>query len=262
MFSKKQLFSVFLLSIFLTGCSINSASSYTLPKVSSGSTGPVPILVYHSVTNNIFSKNKDLFAKPDEFEKQLKWINSHGYTTIFPDQLKAVQNIHKPILITFDDGYSDNYTIVYPLVKKYRVKICIFVATRFINKEHYLTSDQIKEMSRSGLVCIESHTVSHHHLSQLPPSELKYELEKSKDDILKLTGKTPIALAYPYGDFNNSIIAQTKNYYSLGFTTDKGNLSDAAQKLTITRYGIGRFTTLKDLKKYIDSISKIKQHCF
>ncbi len=254
MFSKKQLFSVFLVSIFLTGCSINSANSYTLHKVSSVAPGPIPILVYHSVTNNIFSKNKDLFTKPEEFEKQLRWINNSGYTTIFPDQLKTIQNIHKPILITFDDGYSDNYTTVFPLVKKYRVKICIFVATRFINKDHYLTSDQIKEMARSGLVCIESHTVSHHHLSQLPESELKYELENSKDAIFKLTGKYPIAIAYPYGDFNNSIITQTQKYYTLGFTTDKGNLSNSSQKLTITRYGIGRFTTLKDLKKYINSI--------
>ncbi|MDF2988125.1 MAG: putative xylanase/chitin deacetylase [Eubacterium sp.] len=248
--NKLRLISLLLFLSLLTGC-INFSHPSPLLKAKAGSSGAVPILVYHSVTDKMFSKNKALFTKPKEFEKQIKWIKNNGYTPIFADQLQDPARIHKPVVITFDDGYEDNYNTVFNIIKKYHVKITIFVATRFIDKQYYLTSREIGEMDRSGLVSIQSHTVSHHHLSQLSPSQLKYELEQSRDALFKITGKYPTIIAYPYGDYNEAIISEAKKFYSLGFSTSKGGFSNGPDKFTIKRYGVGRFTTLKNIKQYI-----------
>lgn len=214
----------------------------------------VPVLVYHLVSNNLFSSNTDLFVKPEEFEKQMELISKNGYTPIFADELSQAGNYKKPIIITFDDGYIDNYENVFPIIKKYNIKITIFVITGMVNEKNHLTAEQISEMSDSGLVSIQSHTVTHRYMTKLDNSELITELEKSKEEIYKLTNKYPTAIAYPYGDINNETIEQVKKYYSLGFSTSKGTLSNAENKYSITRYGVSRSTELKDIQHYIDSI--------
>lgn len=212
---------------------------------------PVPVLTYHLVSDNIFSKMKSLYARPSEFDNQLKWIIENGYTPIFADELSS-NNFEKPIIITFDDGYIDNYNVVFKLIKKYKVKITIFVVTNMINSKHHLTSDQIKEMSASGLVSIQSHTVSHKNLTKLSNSELNTELDKSRRKIYELTGKYPTAIAYPYGKVNSQVIKSVKKYYSFGFSLSDGNLSNEKNKLKISRYGVARKTTIEDIQKYLE----------
>lgn len=250
---KLRLISLLLFLSVLAGC-INYSHPGPLLKAKAISSGAVPILVYHSVTDKMFSKNTALFTKPREFEKQIKWIKKHGFTPIFADQLQDPDKLHKPVVITFDDGYEDNYNTAFNIIKKYNVKITIFVATRFIDKKCYLSSKEISEMERSGLVSIQSHTVSHHHLSRLSPSQLKYELEHSRDALFKITGKYPSAFAYPYGDYNEAIISEVKKLYSLGFSTSKGGFSNGPDKFTIKRYGVGRFTKMSDIKQYLKQV--------
>lgn len=236
-----------------------SDSAYASKSTSSGQVSsaesPVPILVYHLVTDNIFSKNTDLFVKPEEFDKQMELISKNGYTPIFADELSQAGNYKKPIIISFDDGYIDNYENVFPIIKKYNLRITIFVITDMIDTENHLTSAQIKEMSRSGYVSIQSHTVTHRYLTKLDELDLVTELEKSKNEIFKLTGKNPTAIAYPYGDINSNTAEYVKKYYSMGFSTTAGTLSNAEDKYAITRYGVSRYTTLKDIQDYILSIN-------
>lgn len=252
--TKTRLFLSVVLMTALTGCCTFSSAWGAFPYIFNSSSVPVPILMYHSVSNKIFSKNVDLFTRPREFEKQLKFITRSGYTPIFADQLNKAYAVRRPIVLTFDDGYEDNYSIVFKLIKKYNVKITIFVPTRLIDKKYHLTNGQIREMSKSGLVSIQSHTVSHKHLSVLPLSEVQYELKQSMYDLYIVTGKYPTAVAFPYGDFNPSILAEARKFYSLGFGTSKGGLSNGPDQLAIRRYGIGRPTALDDIKKYLNSI--------
>ena len=215
---------------------------------------PVPVLTYHLVSDNIFSKMESLYAKPSEFDNQLKWIIENGYTPIFANELSS-NNIKKPIIITFDDGYIDNYNFVFKLIKKYKIKITIFIVTNMINSQHHLTSDQIKEMAASGLVSIQSHTVSHKHLTKLSTSELNTELKISRNKIYKLTGIYPTAIAYPYGDVNSQVIESVKKYYSFGYTLSNGNLSNKKNKFMINRYGVARKTTIIDIQNYLETLN-------
>ena len=115
-------------------------------------------LMYHSVDSE---KGKGgIFV--DEFQEHIKWIKDKK--TFKMEELKNL-NYTLPknsILITFDDGYKNNYTLAFPILKKYNMKATIFLNTKFIGKdEFYLNWDEIKEMYESGLVDFQLHTHSH-----------------------------------------------------------------------------------------------------
>ena len=115
-------------------------------------------LMYHSVDNE---KGKGgIFV--NEFEEHVKWIKDKK--TFKMEELKNL-NYTLPknsILITFDDGYKNNYTLAFPILKKYNMKATIFLNTKFIGKdEFYLNWDEIREMYESGLIDFQLHTHSH-----------------------------------------------------------------------------------------------------
>ena len=115
-------------------------------------------LMYHSIDSE---KNKGgIFV--DEFEEHIKWIKDKK--TLKMEELKGLDyKLPKnSILITFDDGYKNNYTLAFPILKKYNMKATIFLNTKFIEKdEAYLNWDEIREMYESGLVDFQLHTHSH-----------------------------------------------------------------------------------------------------
>ena len=115
-------------------------------------------LMYHSIDSE---KNQGgIFV--DEFEEHIKWIKDKK--TFKMEELKGLDyKLPKnSILITFDDGYKNNYTLAFPILKKYNMKATIFLNTKFIEKdEAYLNWDEVREMYESGLVDFQLHTHSH-----------------------------------------------------------------------------------------------------
>ena len=115
-------------------------------------------LMYHSIDSE---KNKGgIFV--DEFEEHIKWIKDKK--TFKMEELKGLDYTLPPnsILITVDDGYKNNYTLAFPILKKYNIKATIFLNTKFIEKdEAYLNWDEIREMYESGLIDFQLHTHSH-----------------------------------------------------------------------------------------------------
>jgi len=114
--------------------------------------------MYHSVDSE---KGKGgIFV--DEFEEHIKWIKDKK--TFKMEELKGLDyKLPKnSILITFDDGYKNNYTLAFPILKKYNMKATIFLNTKFIEKDDaYLNWAEIREMYESGLVDFQLHTHSH-----------------------------------------------------------------------------------------------------
>jgi len=214
----------------------------------------VPVLVYHSISNDIFSRNISLFVNPKDFENQIKWIVKNKYTTIFADKISDIQKYKKPVIITFDDGYEDNYNIVFPLVKKYNIKITIFVVTDGIGAEKKLTPNQIIEMYDSGLVSFQSHTKSHPNLLKINSQQLDIELRESRDKLFYLLNEYPTVIAYPFGKANATIVNSVKKYYSCGYSLLTRNISYTDDEYMIRRFGIGRYTTINDIKKYLDNV--------
>jgi peptidoglycan/xylan/chitin deacetylase (PgdA/CDA1 family) len=181
----------------------------------------IPILIYHSIDEYNGKGSKELFVTPENFEKQMIYLKNQGYTLLTFERWQEADKINKPIFITFDDGYKNNLTAFTILQKlrddKFRPTATFFVISDFIGHSNRLSQTDLKMMSETGVISVQSHTATHPDLTKL--GDIKGELKGSKETIEKITGKPVTALAYPYGNFNKRVAAETKKYYLFGLTT-------------------------------------------
>ncbi|HSN58867.1 MAG TPA: polysaccharide deacetylase family protein [Clostridiaceae bacterium] len=211
----------------------------------------VPVLMYHSIA---VEEGNPIRMPVEQFDSEMKYIKDQGYTTLTMKELYSyfenqVPIPEKSIVITLDDGYSDNYTAAFPVLKKYGLKATVFVVTSTIDvNPNCLTSAQIKEMDKAGIQ-IESHTVTHRDLDSLSYSEQLAELKDSKAALEKLLGRTVDYVAYPTGKYNDDTIkAVAEAGYKMAFTTN-GRWSDTADGiLTLDRVYISTFHSMDVFK--------------
>lgn len=186
----------------------------------------VPILCYHHVSEDNPSKSSIVVTK-EKFREHIKTLKDNGYTTLTMSQLNDYLFNNKPIpeksvMITFDDGYDDNYSNAFPILKEFNMNATIFVISALMDTPNYLTSSQVKELSDYG-IDIQSHTANHADLITLSYEDQLKEFTVSKETLEKTTGKPIISIAYPLGHFNeDSKKAALKAGYSMGFTIDRG----------------------------------------
>lgn len=210
-----------------------------------------PILVYHYVEIVLDEKDtirKSLNTPPYLFIKQLETLKNAGYTFITASQLLdmldgKIQLLQKPVLITFDDGYRDFYTDVFPILKKYNIKATIYVVSDFINKPNYMFAWQLKQVAQSGLVEIGAHTVHHYALGWSDTALVKYEIEESKKQLEKLIGIPIVSFAYPDGSFDDQAIKLVKEAgFKSAVTTIHGFEVTQENKLSLYRIHPGNKT--------------------
>ena len=160
----------------------------------------------------------------------MAYLAAEGYTTITIDEMMDAYEHgtplpEKPVIITFDDGYADNYENAYPILKKYGFKATIFLIYDFTNTyPNYLTWDQIAEMKESGLIRFESHTMTHANLAELTSiDDLRHEIADSHDLLSEKLGYDMHYIAYPGGRVNAEIEEITRAAgYRGGFTVHYG----------------------------------------
>ncbi|MGI6119189.1 MAG: polysaccharide deacetylase family protein [Desulfosporosinus sp.] len=184
----------------------------------------VPILYYHSIMQE---SGNELRMPPEQFELQMAYLKDNGYQSVSLKQLyqalyKGGTLPAKPFVITFDDGYVDNYTNAFPILKKYGFTATVFMVTSYINGEGFLSWSQLKELAANGWE-IEGHTANHPYLTKLAPSTLLSELNISKE-LLENELKQPVNFfAYPYGDLNDDVVQVLKDTgYLMAVTTERG----------------------------------------
>lgn len=201
----------------------------------------LPILLYHSVTDKTWGYT-DLHVSPKEFDQQMKYLKDNNYTSLNFSELENANQYEKPIIITLDDGYENNYTEVYPILKKYNIKATIFVCEGNIGKTNVLKKEQIAEMS--GLVDIQSHTITHPDLTKIDNKSLEKELKESKEKLQEITGKEINTLAYPAGQYNEYVLEITRKYYKYAVIARNDGFYTGEDKYTIKRLYISRNTPL------------------
>ena len=218
----------------------------------------IPVLYYHSVNQN---STNEVIITPKLLKEHLSYLKDEGYTSLTMSDLAKhlIENEpipEKSVLITFDDGYMDNYYNAFPILKELNLTATIFCIANDLNGEYYLAKNAIKEMSDYG-IDIQSHTVNHPHLNQLTYSEQLKEMINSKKILEEILKKEVYAIAYPFGDFNEDTIKAAKEAgYKLGFTTNRG-LSDKDDNLfkldriyISSNYNLDTFkTVLKETQK-------------
>ena len=215
-----------------TQSSAMNLSSETLPELGNSrsktssvrESQAVPILYYHSVMREV---GNELRMPPDQFEAQMAYLQDHGYQSVTLDQLYQVKYLGgtlpaKPFVITFDDGYEDNYMTAFPVLKKYGFTATVFIVSSYINGEGFMSWPQLKELLANGWE-IEGHTVNHPYLSKIDAATVLSELKGSKGLLEKGLGHSVDFFAYPYGDFNDEVVQAVKNAgYVMAFTTERG----------------------------------------
>ena len=178
----------------------------------------VPILVYHSIRPP-FAGETDAIKKttitPDNFEAEMKYLQKAGYRVIPFGDLeryldKRVSLPPQSIIISFDDCWEDQFTFAFPILKKYRYTATFFIVTNYIDHRDFLTWNQVRQLSSAGMT-IGSHSRSHPFLDQIgDPNRLESEIGESKQIIEQHLGRPLYEFAYPYGAFDQRVIALVK----------------------------------------------------
>ncbi|GIV64790.1 MAG: hypothetical protein KatS3mg046_050 [Bellilinea sp.] len=169
----------------------------------------VPILLYHRIVDGEAANRYEVSL--ENFRLQMDFLRQNGYETITPVQLAKVilkggELPAKPVILTFDDGYSSIYNLAFPVLDRCGFIGVVYVITELIGTPLYMNHEQIIELFANGWE-IGSHTVSHEDLVK-NPAKTYDQLYESKQYLEKILGNKELTIAYPYGRANKNIALQ------------------------------------------------------
>jgi len=193
--------------------------------------GRIPVLMYHKVVSEpVTGSQHGTWVTKERFERQLASLRRRGMNTVtLRDCLTAARGERplppRPVILTFDDGYLDNYSNAFPLLGKFGMTAVVFVvADPSLASNAWdsaagepwaplMTREQALEMSRAGIE-IGSHTLTHPRLPGLSTDRLAWELGESKRVLESWLDAPVVSLAYPYGAVDERVkrIAQQAGY--------------------------------------------------
>ena len=218
----------------------------------------VSVLMYHMIGD--IEGNAAVMTEAN-LRIQMNYLRDHGYHPITMDELynyvtKGEPLPEKPVCITFDDGYLDSYTIVYPMMKEYGFPWTLFVITDDVGKPgNRMTWEQLKEMADSHTVTISNHTLSHPKLHNLASKDEKFKEIVEANKALKYhLGVENTWLAYPYGDYDEEVIEICKQAgIKMAVTTDAGRVHVGSYPYDLKRVYIGNDISLA---RYSERLNK------
>ncbi|MBF0278675.1 MAG: polysaccharide deacetylase family protein [SAR324 cluster bacterium] len=218
----------------------------------------LPILMYHHVAEPSRSaKVRGLYVTPRQLDWQIRCLKKKGYQfvnfkilSINKDPLKNSPSINTPrqIVLTFDDGYSDNFRNAFPVLKKHEITAVIFPVVGDIGKKQViwpenddqlpvdlLTEKEIQEMYHAGIE-FGSHLYDHTHLSAQNNKMILEQLSCSKIILEKILQDSVVSVAYPFGAYNDEVLKATAEAgYQYGLTTVSGINDSDQSRLTLKR---------------------------
>ena len=225
---------------------------------------PVPILMYHSV-----SDLNDAYAVAEkDFAAQLDYLKSAGFNTVTLHELvehedhKAKLAAH-PIVLTFDDGYQDNYSRAFPLLKARGMRATFFVVTRFMGEDEahrrvedrggprerrYLLWSEVREMAAAGME-IGSHSLMHKRLPDLSPEQIKEDVEKSRQELSDKLSAPVEFFAYPFNSERRHI---RKIVEAGGYRGAVAGARSVGDRFELARFGVYRGMTANDLRDKLE----------
>ncbi len=189
----------------------------------------VPIIMYHSIP--LERGNNMLAVSAKTFDRQMKFLKEHHYNIVtigeLADLIKSKKSLPpKTIAITLDDGYKDNYTYAFPVLKKYGIKATVFIIIQEVGRQENdrLSWDQINEMKNSGLIFLGSHTIGPEPLVKIKPeAEVKRQIFASKEMLEEKLKEKVDVFSYPEGMFNKDIRQMVINAgYKAAVATNPG----------------------------------------
>lgn len=211
----------------------------------------IPIIMYHYVEYVKDAKDiirKKLSISPLLFEEHLQALKEAHYETYFVKDVPrildgSIKYSTQSAILSFDDGYEDFYTDVFPLLKKYNMRATLYIITNYIGKKGFLNESQIRELIESDLVEIGSHTQDHVYLKVSPKDYADEQIRESKkmlEDTFNIKVKT---FAYPYGAFNEYALgAVEKAGYTAAVSVIPGQMQSRENLFFLSRIRPELFT--------------------
>jgi peptidoglycan/xylan/chitin deacetylase (PgdA/CDA1 family) len=246
----------------------------------------IPVLMYHRINNLDGVDKKDavnigLRVNPTVLEEQLKYLKQNNYIAVSSEQIykhlylnEALPN--KSILLTFDDGYKDNFIYAFPLLKKYNMIGEFAIITKLVGQQDYMTWQDLNNMKESGM-SFSSHTLNHCYLAaidtaatksgngrvflptptnvqakkeecpsvnyggQLNINQVRSEVLDSKQILEEKSQVKIYSLVYPFGNFNNEVMTEAKKagyYFAFTVKAQKNEELNFATPFDLPRYRV------------------------
>lgn len=195
----------------------------------------VPILSYHSLDES----GSVISTPPEHFRRQMEWLARAGYQAITVSEFTEWRQDtrpgpDKPVIITFDDGFRNVYTVAAPILRHFGFRATIFIAVNYCGRRNdwptqsddvprlpLLDWDEVRSLRRGGME-IGSHTLTHPPLTQIPAVQAEEEIAKAKAVIERELQQPVCSFAYPYGDYNAEVRARVAALYSSACGTRLG----------------------------------------
>jgi peptidoglycan/xylan/chitin deacetylase (PgdA/CDA1 family) len=177
----------------------------------------IPSLMYHKIGDlPPGTRYPSIWASEKEFRGQLGYLRRQGYEPLLFSEFRDAElgkraMPKKPVFITFDDGFANNYELAFPILRELGMKANVFLICGLMGADSawdsletappipMLTWAQAREMQASGLFEFGSHTMRHRDLAKLPPDEVRRELAESREVMTRELGRAPLGFAYPWG---------------------------------------------------------------
>ena len=169
----------------------------------------------------------ELYVTPETFEQQMEFLKVHDYRVLPLEEAvrlaKAGQTSPpKSVVITFDDGYLDNFNYAFPVLKKMGFPATIFMITNNVNEPGFLSEEDLRILDEAG-ISIGSHTASHAFLPRLKEGEVAWELAGSKKRLEKILAHPVTLFSYPAGGVTGELETMVKEQgYHGAVTTNYG----------------------------------------
>lgn len=218
----------------------------------------IPILCYHNF-NPITPGSMNM--TPEKFESEIKWLKDNGFTIIplkeAVEYLQGKRNSLPPksIVVTADDGWQSVYTYMYPIVRKYNIPVTLFIYPGTISEgKHAMTWNELKELQKTGLFDIQSHTYTHPNFKQERKVRsqtsyekfVKNELATSKKILEEKLNIQISFLAWPFGIYDSYLEQEAANAgYVMAFSIDAIPANRNHRPMAQPRYMILQKQTMK-----------------
>lgn len=203
----------------------------------------MPVLMYHHIDQN-WQESK-LSVSPESFRRQMKFLKDHGYNVIrlteFIDAIKSGQRLPtRTVAITFDDGYRDNYLYAWPVLKELNLPATIFVVVNLIDTKGYMSWEEVRELARSDIVDIGSHSLNHSWLPSLDQESLIKEIVDSKKKLEEKIGQPVKVFSYPAGAYDERVKQMVKKAGYIGACATNPEVNFKRQHQKYDPYAIAR----------------------
>lgn len=222
----------------------------------------VPILMYHHIADPPSGANRierDLSVSPARFAEQLQYLRDAGYQTIQLKDLLYHLTLGyplpaQPVIITFDDGYVDNYTQAYPLLKRHGFTATFFIVTDFVDRglKRYMTWEQIEEMAAAGME-IGSHSRDHPDMRRRSYDFLVWQILGSKQTLEAHLPGPIYCFSYPSGQYDDFVIAVLRSaHFWCAVTEEQGNVHSSEDVFRLKRVRVRRSDTLSQFRQKLE----------